>query len=108
MQKIVFNILGVYSQFYQANVKIFHNNKLIKEGFTCNGKITFCLEKNCGYKVIVTVCNKKVVRSIYTSINYFNININDNCNVRNRIITFLLTDLNYYNLPIEKGEIIIG
>ena len=109
MQNTTFNLLGVgYSNFYQAKVQIYHQNCLIDEGFTHNGKITFCLEKNKAYKVISTLLNKRVVTIIYVNNNNYTINLNEYNNNRKRVITFLLTDFYYENLKIEKGELTFG
>ena len=107
MQNIKFKILGTgYNQYYQAKVKIYNNNCLIKEGITYNGIIYFCLEKNKTYKVVITLYNSKSISTIYTNKNIFVFSL---CNcIKNRLLTFLLTDSNYMNLPIEKGELIFG
>lgn len=111
MKNIILKFIGVgYNNVNQAKVYIYDkNNCLIKSGYTCNGLMKVCLCKNKGYYVIATLCNEKICKYFYVNNNdiyvfvfnhsYINTSINRN------LITFLLHDANYTNLPIAKGEI---
>lgn len=89
-------------KFLNANkvyVKIFDCNYIVYEGLVCNEK-ELCLEESKAYKITAISNNTKLVTSFYVNDNnnyYFNLN---------RIITLLLRDY-YYNLPIERGELIL-
>ena len=97
-----------YNNFYQAQVKIYDNDQLICCKNSYNGRINLCLESNKVYKTHIKTINNYIITSFY--VNDFNNNyyFNINCNyIKNRIITFLLTDYNYDNLKIGKGELIV-
>lgn len=100
--KIIFYGLG-YNEFYQANVKIYDQNKnLIINKNTYNNKIEINLKKNKIYHLIAKTCNKTISTYIYTNNNIFIFNFQNN----RRIITFSLRDY-FYNLPIERGYLIL-
>ena len=98
--KIILNGLG----FYEAYIRIYDcNNNLVFKGETCNHEIELCLEECNVYKIKVISNNIKLVTSFfvnYNNIYKFSLISNDNT------ITFLLTDY-YYNLPIERGELLL-
>ena len=97
-----------YNSFYQAFVKVFDtSNNLVFEGYTYNGIIKLCLEKNNAYKVNASLFNSRLFSSFYVGRNNTFI-FNLNPAIINRTITFLLTDSNYNNLPIMRGEMILG
>lgn len=89
-------------KFFNANkvyIKILDHDYLVYEGLICN-EIELCLEEYKVYKIIAISNNTKLVTSFY---------VNDNYNYYfsfNRFIIFLLRDY-YYNLPIERGELIL-
>ncbi len=108
--KIIFSGVGCSSR-YQVFVKIYDvNNILVFSGYTHKGFIIAELEVGEVYSIIATSYNDKLSGSFYLSKNkdkyYFVLPSSiheDNLNT----ITFLLTDYNYDNLPIERGELIL-
>ena len=110
MNQIKIKFLGLgYNEFYQANVEIYDDNAcLVYEGLTYNSIIEICLKKNKIYRLKAISSNEKInvyfyVSSVDTYIFAFNrskLNM-----IKDRIITFLLTDYHYDNLPIGKGEL---
>lgn len=107
--ELIFNGLG-YNDILQACVNIYDlNGNVIATKKTYNGKINLCLENNCLYKLIAKSNIGIIKKSFYVMNNcdkyIFSFN---NCIIylkRSKIITFLLTDKNYKNLPIMKGMI---
>ncbi len=103
--KLIFNNLG-YNCYNQANVFIYDcNNNLILEGVTFNNEIELCLEENNVYKLIAISNYQKLITSFFVNKNNsyrFSFNVIN----ENNTITFLLTDY-YYNLPIERGELLL-
>ena len=102
--KLIFIGLG-YNNYNQACINIYDcNNKLIYKGITYNNEIELCLEECDVYKIVAISNSIKLVTSFFVNNNsryIFNLNINNNP------ITFILTDLNYKNLPIERGELLL-
>ena len=104
--KLIFSGVGI-NNLYQANVKIYdENNKLIFNGQTYNGKLEIYLKENKLYKVESEFINEKIFKCIYVFNTYTYVFYFKNSVLENRTITLLLTDY-YYNLPVEKGEIIL-
>ena len=111
MKKITLNFIGLgYNEHNQANVKIYDKDNLIVNRKTYNNKLNVCFKTNKVYKLIAKSCRGIIYACFY-------VNESNNCYTftfcncstnRPRIITFLLTDSNYRNLPIEKGEITFG
>ncbi len=103
--------LGYYNK-CQACIKIINNcNKCVFEGKTYNGRINACLNVNQCYYINVFFFGGKIRKKIFISylLDTYTI-ILPNALVRQRLnnnITFLLTDRNYLNLPIESGEVIL-
>ncbi len=106
MRKIKLKFLGTgYNDYFQATVKIYNQNELLIKEKTYNGELTICIEENKVYKLNAVCMNEEInicfyvdnYRKEYTFI--FNRYIK-----KNRLITFYLTDFNYENLPIMKGE----
>ena len=102
--KIKIKFIGVgYNNFYQVDVAIYDKdmNKVFK-GKTYNGELDVYLNKNEVY-IMKANFNGQVLCSplIILDGNYIFSFVKNN-----RTVTFLLTDY-YYNLPIEKGEIIL-
>lgn len=104
---VILKFLGTGCNYcHQAKVKIYDDNNIIYNCFSYNGKIKANLKKGNVYKVEASLHNYKLVTSIFVcnqDIFIFNLNQNDI-----RTITFQLTDYNYNNLPIMKGEIMLG
>lgn len=99
---IRFSGLG-YHNYYQANIFIYDSlNKLIYSKKTYNGmiKIKLC---NKLYRVVAKIPNEIIDTYIYGNGNYC---LNFKRGSINNIITFILKDY-YYNLPIERGKIIL-
>lgn len=99
---------------YQACVNIYDNNNLLYERRTYNGKVIIDLRENKLYKMVATSINEIINTSIYVTKNNckyifkYNRSILQNYYSSDlRTITFLLTDANYNNLPIEKGELFL-
>ena len=89
---------------YQVNLEIYDKKKKIISSKTYNGEICLLLEKNKIYKMKYSFLNRKKYINFYTNSNKFIFNLNNN--ILNRTITLSLKDY-YYNIPIEKGEIIL-
>ena len=106
---ITFKILGTgLSDNYQANIKIYDKcNHLIYDGKTYNGKYLACLQKNKGYCLNIQFGSINLTTSFYV-LNQDTFVFNFNQVVNSNSITFRLTDYNYDNLPIMKGEMLIG
>ena len=111
MKNITLNFCGLgYGKYFQAYVEIYdENNNIVFNGMTFNGKLNLFLKLDTSYRVFAQSCGEYVNSTFYVKDNYnnykfyFNRCIQENENT----ITLLLTDY-YYNLPIEKGEIILG
>ena len=108
--ELIFFGLGV-DNCYQANIKIYDNNCLIINKQTYNGRLHVCLKPNKKYLLEAIGPFGKIIRCIYIIQNqtkyYFGFsNAYLNENRLNNIITFLLSDANYINLPIT-GEMIL-
>lgn len=103
--KVILKFLGTGIQNnYQVDIKIYDRNKKIVSSKTYNGEICLLLEKNKIYKMKYSFLNRKKYINFYTNSNKFIFNLNNN--ILNRTITLSLKDY-YYNIPIEKGEIIL-
>lgn len=104
--KIKFNGLG-YGNYFQANILIYDNHNLVYKGKTYNGEVKLSLKKNKVYKVIAQFKEERTMNYIYIKdcSNYL-FNFNHTLIKLNNPITFFLTDY-YYNLPIERGELIL-
>ena len=112
MKKILIKFLGLgIDDKYQACVRIYDIcNNLICENKTYNGKLELCLEENKLYKLQAIFMGMEINKSFYVtnSNNVFSFTFNKliiTC--LSRTVTFLLTDANYTNLPIEKGKMIL-
>ena len=105
MQDIIlrFNSTG-YKNCHQVSIRIFDNHKtLVFQGKTYNGKIKINLEKEKVYTLEAILDSKRLVIPFYvTNYSYCFSFSNDD------IITFLLTDYHYDNLPIMKGVLLFG
>ena len=97
---------------YQACIHIYDKNKkLLYHKKTYNGKTTVYLKPNEAYRLIATSYNEKIDKLFYvdkkTKVITFIFNRSIYIPKKLRTIIFLLTDANYNNLPIEKGEMIL-
>ena len=109
MKEVTLKFIGTgYKDIYQANIKIYDiNNKLINECTTYNGYINICLKKCCYYKIKATLNNDILNGVIYINQDLYTFVFNRSYISIPTITTFILTDYNYNNLPIEKGELIL-
>lgn len=90
--KLIFNKKTLV---YIYNLK----NELVFEGQTCFNEIEICLKKHNVYRLVAISNYQKIITSFYV--------VNDKYKFYfNNPITFLLTDY-YYNLPIERGELLL-
>ena len=108
MKRVILKFYGLgYNDIFQANVKIYNNkNQCILNTKTYDNIVVCSLEEKQVY-LIEAISQSEIIRQkIYVDNNkycfFFPRSI-----VRN-IFTFQLTDFYYENLPIEKGEIILG
>lgn len=90
-----------YNNFYQAYIKIF-NDELVYEGKTYNGKINVCLKEGL-YKIEVYFLKKQIFYLFISKNKTYTLILD---NALYKTITISLVDF-YYNLPIERGEIIL-
>ena len=109
MIKIKFMGLGLGNN-CQAHVIIYSDCfNVVYEGDTYNGMVMVPLSTNRAYKLIATSFGEYISVVFYVDSDkceykfIFDRGINNNENN----ITFLLTDYNYDNLPIEKGELML-
>ncbi len=105
MRDILIHIIGLgICDSFQADVSIFNSSfDKIFEGKTFDGNVLVSLETDCIY--LVSVCS---FRGVFQVVFYVDCKRNCYCfsYPMSRVITFQLTDANYDNLPIERGEII--
>ena len=103
--KLKFFGLGINNN-YQANILIYNNlGELIYNGQTYNGYIYLYLNKGCLYRLVASTCDDKIDTYFYVY-NYEYVFYFKRSLLKNNSITLLLTDY-YYNMPIEKGELIL-
>ena len=108
MKKIKIKFYGLgYNDKYQAYLKIYDNkDNLIFEGKTYNSEIDVLLKPCLLYKMSIKTYNENFKIYFYTNQDEFAIFLMNNIINISRTITFLLTDY-YYNLPIERGDLIL-
>lgn len=100
---------------YKYNIKIYDlDNRLIYCENTDEMGIVYFEPKNYGlYKIVITNNDNMYPRKIYSNIlifnNYHTFLFIFYKNLINKFnsVTIILTDKNYKNLPIEKGEILL-
>ena len=57
MKEYIFNIIGTgLDNYYQVDIEILKNNKIISKGKTYNGKYKVCLKSNSIYKIKINNC----------------------------------------------------
>lgn len=98
-----------YDNYYQGEVNIYDiNHNLLLKQKSFNGKIKTCLQINNYYFIKVSFKGFLIHKLIFINNQqtkyYFVMNTIILCN---RVVTFLLTDSNYANLPISKGKVIL-
>ena len=108
MSEIKIKFLGLgYKNMNQANIYIYDElKKLIYSGQTYNGELIIKLKKNKIYKICAYTNDEIINNIIYTNKNIYCFSFNRSLIRLSRTITFILTDY-YYNLPIERGELIL-
>ncbi len=102
---IHFNGLG-YQDIFQATIKVYKDNKCIMIGKTYDGSIALELEENNLYYIKAISNNEIIKKNIYLSNKDLFLCFSFERAINNKI-TFYLTDSNYKNLKIMKGEIIL-
>ena len=103
--KVILKFIGAgINNNYQVSIKIYDDYKNIISSKTYNGEICLILEKNKIYRLKYKFLNKIENINIYTNSNFYVFNLNNN--IYSRTITLSLKDY-YYNIPIERGEIIL-
>lgn len=109
IKNIKIKIIGTgLNDVYQAEVKIYDCSKVLFLGKTYNGEIDLCLEKNKPYNICSILNNEIINNTFYvTNQNIYLFYFNHSVYIPNHTVTFLLRDLKY-NIPIMKGEIILG
>ena len=109
MKNVTIRLLGVGNSLYQPEVYIYdESGSLVYSGYACNGMVQVMLCCNKCYKVVAKSCLAQGIAIIYIGKpTVYSINLNCCCQIGRRIITFLLSDENYSNLPIEKGQVIL-
>lgn len=103
--QIRFRGLGIEDTFQAKVLVIDMEGNTLYDGYSYDGTISVCLETEHIYKIIAYSCFEVIYQvfyvdqchSLYTF--YFPRSI-----VKSSVVTFLLTDSNYLNLPIMKGE----
>lgn len=94
----------------QAYVCIYNScGGLVYEGWTYNGCVCVKLNTQEGYTIIIKSHNGIKRASFYVDCytQCYAFSTYELRNPQDDLVTFLLTDLNYDNLPIMKGEIIL-
>lgn len=105
---IKFAGLGIGCDF-QAYVRVFDGKKMVFEGFTKNGEVYVPLKKNKAYRIWAQFLDEVINTSIYNdgpSCRLFFEHSVFEPSLEPETITFLLRDF-YYDIPIERGEIIL-
>ena len=113
IKKVILKFIGTgINVFYQADVCIYDKcGNLVYEGKTYNRKLIICLKKNEVYRLVAKSYGEAIINAFYVNekdeeyVFFFKRGIFKSNNLRT--ITFLLTDANYGNLQIEKGEMIL-
>ena len=110
IKKVILKFIGTgINDIMQACVNIYHNNDLICSKETYNGQLEMLLEENKVYRIFARTSKDIINGAFYVNTNYKYVFIFNSSIYRNNIrtITFLLTDANYNNLPIQEGEMFI-
>ncbi len=107
MKDVCFKFYGLgYNEYYQANVSIYDlYGNLVYSGNTYNSILNTCLNIGEKYLVKATFMGEVIIRYIIINRPVY-IFIFDHALMNEPAITFILKDY-YYNLPIERGELIL-
>ena len=104
--KVMIKFMGTgYNDKYQAKVKIYDRKRVVFDGYSYNGIVKVCLKKNKVYRVEAMLFNQIIRTSIYIKDNKYVLWFR-NAYISYRAITLSLRDY-FYNLPIEKGVIML-
>ena len=104
----IFNGTGI-GDYLQAKVEVYDllNNK-VYEGITKNGRLKLKIRNRKFYSIRATLLKETIKQTIYVNnCNKFIFTFRRATININRTTTFILTDSNYRNLPIAKGEILL-
>ena len=111
--ELIFLGLG-YNNINQANIKIYDNNCLLINKRTYNNRITVCLKAGKKYLLVANSSTGEIIKNLVVIPNiskyYYAFNnayYMGSVSPTGEVITFLLVDNNYANLPIEKGEMMV-
>ena len=115
MKEITINLLGI-GNIKGNGIKIIiydSNSYIVCKKIIYNNKLNICLKQNQIYIIEVEYFDWTINKSFIVLNNicnyYFKFNQSIICNNNSgRNITFLLTDYNYSNLPIERGNLILN
>lgn len=110
IKDVILKFIGTgIDDYYQACVFIYDmDGKLLYQKKTYNGEVRLCLDVGTLYKVVAISYGEVIKRVFYVRDNKSKyIFLFQRSIFGERTITFLLTDANYNNLPIEKGEIFL-
>ena len=110
IKNIIFRFIGTgYQDKYQPHIKIYNlNNRCLFKGRTYNGKINVCLNTNKYYLIEAKLCSNIIKKVVYVNdYQQTYIFIFNNAIIKHNLVTFLLTDQYYDDLPIEKGKVIL-
>ena len=108
MKKINLHFKGLgYCNTFQADVYVYKDNICIFKKKTYNGSITIPLEENNLYRIKAISNGEIINKNIYLSCKDLYICFAFQRAIVRNMITFYLTDSNYRNLKIMKGEIIL-
>ena len=109
IKKIILNFIGTgLNNNYQAYISIYDKyNNLLYYKKTYNGKVVLELKENNIYTLIAKLNDEIINTSFYTNKTNYIFIFNNSIIKKIRTITFFLTDTNYSNLYVEKGEIIL-
>lgn len=106
MKKINIKIVGLgIGEKAQGIITICQKGKKIFENKTYNGEIYLKLKEKEAYSLNIYSMqgNKHIYFYVDKNINKYVFSLFNSI----KIVTFQLTDANYYNLPIEKGELLL-
>lgn len=111
IKKVSLKFIGTgINNIMQASVDIYHNNNLVYSKKTYNGNLEVFLEEGNPYKIIAKTSKDTLSGAFYVSANNLNFVFIFSSSIYRtdiKTITFLLTDANYNNLPIQEGEMFI-
>ena len=108
MKKIKLKFYGLgYKNYNQAYIYIYDEDRLIFENATYNNEIEIYLQECKAYKLLAISNGKKLITSFFVDDKSHKYIFSFDTTNSENIITFLLTDFYYENLPIERGELLL-